>query len=104
MASPRNDESRAGATRARTAAPPTLRAAALPASLTGTAAAGHITSEDELLAFLLVKTWTLATGRVLRSDVPPSQLSEDELIAFWADDHIDSPGSGVLTWSAAGRG
>ena len=40
------------------------------------------------MAFLLIHTWMLATGRILRSDVPPAQLSEDELIAFWADDHI----------------
>ncbi len=45
-------------------------------------------AEDELLAFLLIHTWTLLTGRVLRSDVAPAQLSEEELIAFWADDHI----------------
>lgn len=47
---------------------------------------GH--AEDDLLAFLLIHTWTLTTGRILRSDVPPSQLSEDELIDFWADDHM----------------
>ncbi len=45
-------------------------------------------AEDDLLAFLLIHTWTLTTGRVLRSDVPPAQLNEEELIAFWADDYI----------------
>jgi hypothetical protein len=45
-------------------------------------------AKDDLLAFLLIHTWTLMTGRVLRSDVPPAELSDDELIAFWADDHI----------------
>lgn len=51
-------------------------------------ASRHHQSEDDLLAFLLVNTWTLITGRVLRSDVPPSQLSVEELIDFWADDFI----------------
>ncbi len=42
-------------------------------------------AEDDLLAFLLISTWMLITGRTLRSDVPPGQLSESELIEFWAD-------------------
>lgn len=41
---------------------------------------------DELLAVVLIRMWALASGRTLRSDVPPDQLSEEELIAFWADD------------------
>ena len=45
-------------------------------------------TEEDLLACILIHTWALATGRVLRSDVPPGQLSEEELIAFWADDHV----------------
>ncbi|MGE5289358.1 MAG: hypothetical protein ACM3ML_19595 [Micromonosporaceae bacterium] len=68
--------SRVGGTLGRTSASP------VPGSLR------HAQAEDDLLAFLLIHTWTLTTGRVLRSDVPPSQLSEEELIAFWADDHI----------------
>jgi hypothetical protein len=43
--------------------------------------------DDELLR-LLVTSWTLITGRTLRADVPPERLSEDELIGFWADDHL----------------
>ncbi len=42
-------------------------------------------AEQALLALTLITTWALATGRTLRSDVPPSQLTEDELIDFWAD-------------------
>jgi hypothetical protein len=84
----RSAEGWADAARARSEAKATLRAAVQPTGFLGLAPTGRATSEDELLAFLLIKTWTLATGRVLRSDVPPSQLSEDELIAFWADDHI----------------
>jgi hypothetical protein len=86
--SARSAEARADATRARSALSPTLRAALHPTGFLGLTATSHATSEDELLAFLLIKTWTLATGRVLPPDVPPSQLSEEELIAFWADDHI----------------
>ena len=46
--------------------------------------------EDELLARLLITSWSLTTGRALRS-VPPQSLTEDELISFWADDHIPAP-------------
>jgi hypothetical protein len=45
--------------------------------------------EDALLARVLITSWSLATGRTLRSDVPPQLLTEDELIAFWADDTGD---------------
>ena len=44
--------------------------------------------EDELLARVLVTSWTLATGRTLRAGVPPQSHSADELIAFWADDQM----------------
>jgi hypothetical protein len=42
-------------------------------------------AEQALLALTLITTWALATGRTLRSDVPPDQVTEDELIEFWAD-------------------
>jgi hypothetical protein len=42
-------------------------------------------AEQALLALTLITTWALATGRTLRSGVPPGQLTEDELIEFWAD-------------------
>lgn len=45
-------------------------------------------SNDDSIAFLLINTWSLATGRQLRSDVPPGKLAESELIDFWADDHL----------------
>lgn len=41
---------------------------------------------DDRLAWLLVRMWALASGRTLRADVPPDELTEDELIGFWADD------------------
>ena len=57
----------------------------------------HNQAEDDLLASLLISTWMLITGRTLRSDVPPGQLSESELIEFWADD-----GAAVGSDSVAG--
>jgi hypothetical protein len=42
-------------------------------------------AEDELLARILITSWSLATGRTLRG-VAPQALTEDELISFWADD------------------
>lgn len=48
------------------------------------------TSEDELLAFLLVCTWVLATGRPFPL-VPLQEMTEQELIDFWADDY-SNPG------------
>jgi hypothetical protein len=47
--------------------------------------------DDALLAMVLITSWSLATGRTLRSDVPPQLLTEDELIAFWADDQGPVP-------------
>jgi hypothetical protein len=48
--------------------------------------------EDELLARVLITSWTLTTGRTLRAGVAPQSLTEDELISFWADDQIETPG------------
>jgi hypothetical protein len=45
-------------------------------------------SNDDLVAFLLISTWALTTGRRLRSDVRPWELPESELIEFWTDDHL----------------
>ncbi len=42
---------------------------------------------DDLLACVLITSWTLATGRTLPAGVAPHALTEDELISFWADDH-----------------
>ena len=35
---------------------------------------------------LLITSWTLAADSTLRPGIPPRQLSEDELISFWADE------------------
>lgn len=42
--------------------------------------------DDDLLAAVLFRMWALASGRPLPRNVRPDQLSEDELIGFWADD------------------
>jgi hypothetical protein len=46
-------------------------------------------SNDDFIAFLLIGSWSRATGRRLRAAVP--ELSESELIEFWADDHLWPP-------------
>lgn len=51
-------------------------------------AAGQIHDDDELLARVLITNWALATGRVLRGDVPPQMLSAGELLDFWADEQM----------------
>jgi hypothetical protein len=51
---------------------------------------------DDLVAFLLISTWALATGRRLRSDVPPGELTERELIDFWSDDHLWPAARGTI--------
>jgi hypothetical protein len=48
-------------------------------------------NEDELLARVLITSWTLATGRTPRTGVPPHSLSAGELISFGADDLIAIP-------------
>ena len=50
-----------------------------------------LANDDELLARVLITSWTLATGRTLRTGVPLHSLSADELISFWADDLIAIP-------------
>jgi hypothetical protein len=58
---------------------------------------------DEVLAAVLIRMWTLASGRTLRRDVPPDQLSEEELIAFWADDLTPPAGRHAKTGTARHR-
>jgi hypothetical protein len=49
-------------------------------------------SEDDLLAAVLIRIWELTSGRELPRDVPLDQLSDEELIAFWADDSSRAAG------------
>jgi len=47
---------------------------------------------DDSLAAVLIAMWSLTSGRTLRRDVRPDQLTEHELISFWADDMAPAPG------------
>jgi hypothetical protein len=47
---------------------------------------GRRSGEDELLARVLITSWSLNTGRT-----PPPSSTEEELIRFWADDLIATP-------------
>jgi hypothetical protein len=65
--------------------------------------------EDAQLARVLITSWSLVTGRTLRSDVPPRLLTEDELIAFWADDADGAAGrdlarAGLAIWNIGAAG
>lgn len=46
---------------------------------------GLISTDDDLAAFL-IGMWAMRSGRSLPQGVRPNQLSEQELIGFWADD------------------
>jgi hypothetical protein len=48
-------------------------------------------ADDDILAAIYVRMWSLATGRRLQPGVKPDQLTVDELVAFWDD---ISPASG----------
>ncbi len=76
--------------------PPERGSCALPRMRLAGWAASNVHDDDEILARLLITSWTLATGRTLRGDVPPQMLSAEELISFWADeqmtaDHVPGP-------------
>lgn len=43
-------------------------------------------ADDDTLAAMYVRMWSLATGRRLLPGIRPEQLTVDELIDFWADD------------------
>ena len=79
-----------------------------PAAIVRHETAGKATehADDELLARLLITSWTLATGRTLRGDVPPQMLSAEELISFWADEQMTAdhaPGPPATYERAASR-
>lgn len=59
---------------------------------TVTSYAGTANPDEQQLADTLVRMWSLASGRRLRPGIRPDQLSEDELIEFWADDFTPPSG------------
>jgi hypothetical protein len=42
-------------------------------------------TDDDDYADILVRMWSLATGRIPRLDVRPDQLTKQELLWFWDD-------------------
>ncbi|MGI8334439.1 hypothetical protein ACRYCC_31190 [Actinomadura scrupuli] len=62
-------------------------------------------TDDELLALILIATWASRTGRLLPADVPPHDLTEQELIDFWVDDQLptDHHAAARGTYSMAAR-
>lgn len=59
------------------------------------------TTEDALLAAILVRMWALASGRSLPREVPPGELTAEELITFWADDFSAASGRHAICRPAA---
>lgn len=49
-------------------------------------------TDDELLAALYVRMWSLASGRELPRGIPLCQLSAEQLVDFWADDFVPATG------------
>jgi hypothetical protein len=52
---------------------------------------GSQAADDNTLAAMYLRMWTLATGRRLQPGVRPEQLSAAELVEFW-DDVSPAPG------------
>src|ERR1700677_112919 len=50
------------------------------------------TIDDDILAGILISMWALASGRFLRRGVRPDELTEQELIDFWAEDLATTTG------------
>lgn len=48
--------------------------------------------DDSLLAAMYMRMWALASGRPLPRNVPPGELTEEELVSFWADDFRPAAG------------
>jgi len=49
-------------------------------------------TDDDTLAAIYIRMWSLATGRRLEPSVRPEDLTASELIDFWADDLSPAPG------------
>jgi hypothetical protein len=59
-----------------------------PPECTIMAVPGQSRPDDRVIALALITIWATRTGRMLRA-VPISELSAEELVAFWADDQIE---------------
>lgn len=58
----------------------------LPADCRARAGKRADAGDDNLLAAMYIRMWALASGRPWPRNVPPSELTEEELVGFWADD------------------
>ena len=66
--------------------PPRTGETAASSNVVAVGSALAVDSAEEQLAGLLIRMWSLASGRRLRPGARPDQLSPDELMNFWADD------------------
>lgn len=64
----------------------------LPADCRAAAGKPAGAGDDSLLAALYMRMWALASGRPLPRKVPPGELTEEELVSFWADDFRPATG------------
>lgn len=63
----------------------------------GPPGSARVADSDDILAAVLIRMWSLASGRTLRTDVRPDQLTEEELLGFWADDMATAAGRHAIT-------
>lgn len=63
-----------------------------------------VEKSDDLLAAMYVRMWEVVSGRSLPRNIPPEELSEEELISFWADDLRSYAASGRHAAAAAAAG
>jgi len=49
-------------------------------------------ADEDTLAAMYIRMWSLATGRRLEPGVRPEELPVSELVDFWADDLSPAPG------------
>lgn len=74
------------------ALPDVIASTALPTARRTAAGKTAGSGDDSLLAALYMRMWALASGRPLPRDVPPGELTEEELVSFWADDFSQHTG------------
>jgi hypothetical protein len=74
----------------------------LPGRRDGARPSAH-TGDDDLLAALFFRVRALESGRSLPPDVRPEQLSEEELIGFWADELNPAAGHHAARTAVSGQ-
>ncbi|TYB48993.1 hypothetical protein [Actinomadura chibensis] len=56
-------------------------------------AAQPTSAETDTLALLLFTAWAARTGRAIPAG-PVAELTPEEIIEFWVDDHLEAPYTG----------